>query len=122
MNLIVFLHYKTEKEGQPLRNRLGALTGLNSIEYCSDFESFKERLQQPVRFERSEVFILFAAGQEQLQKFSAFNPYFEDRRIIIILPDDSPETIDGVLKLRPRYFTTKNDTYDDLCAVLKKLM
>lgn len=45
---------------------------------------------------------------------------FEDRRLLLVLPDQSPNTISRALKFRPRFFTGPSDHFDDLCAVIKK--
>jgi hypothetical protein len=52
--------------------------------------------------------------------YQKFND-MENKRIILILPDDSKAIIKAALKFYPRFFTYINDSYDDLCAVLTKM-
>jgi hypothetical protein len=46
----------------------------------------------------------------------------EDKRILLILPDDSPIVVSMAHQFFPRFFTYVNDTYEDLCAVLTKMI
>ena len=120
MNLILFVHKDASKKGVILKSIIEQQFKENKIEIFQTFNAFKSRLKQVSIYDK-EIFILLADSKDRLKKLIPLIDMLNDRRIVLILSDDSKATISIAHQFFPRYFTYMNDTYDDLCAVLKKM-
>lgn len=67
-----------------------------------------------------KLYILFVDSKARLNKLMTFINLLDSRRLLVVGPDEKPETKLKILKLFPRFFTHIQDNYDDLCAVIKK--
>ena len=120
MNLILFAHKDASKKGVILKSIIEQQFKENKIEIFQAFNAFKSRLKQVSIYDK-EIFILLADSRNRLKELISLIDLLNDRRIILILSDDSKATTHIAHQFFPRYFTYINDTYDDLCAVLKKM-
>jgi len=120
MNLIFFIHQDSSTKGETLKRVIDQNFREVGIQTFKDFNSFKERLKQISNYD-TEIFILLTDSKSRLNKLSSLIDLMENKRIILILPDDLKDTVSIALQFFPRYFTYVNDTYTDLCAVITKL-
>lgn len=115
------------------------------IYYCpvagSDFSKIKRIIEVMVPVEKFEavsslkimehrllsslsvdfVIILQVSGVAELQNIVEFKELLLDYRIIMILPDDEPDTIVMAHTLRPRLITYTDGDLLDLAAVLSRM-
>ncbi|WP_319575524.1 hypothetical protein [uncultured Desulfobacter sp.] len=122
MNLIVFIHPEAGQCGAALRKAIRGLPEQVKTTWFSDFDKLEDQLNLPESFNSPQVYLLLMDTLESLETLSSMIPCFEDRRVLLVLPDQSPDTISRALKFRPRFFTGPSDQFDDLCAVIKKLL
>jgi len=47
---------------------------------------------------------------------------FDDKKVLLILPDADRNTVSMGHQLRPRFVTSQGQRFDNLCAVLKKMI
>lgn len=120
MNLILFLHQESSQKGEIFRNFLNHHFKEFEIQTLQTFNAFKARLKQASDYDH-EVFILFVDSKRRLNKLTRLIDLLENRRIVLIIPDDSKTTVSMALQFFPRYFTSINETYKDLCDVLIKM-
>ena len=79
-----------------------------------------QRLRRP--FNGLEVAVALAAGREKLREIQSLSQMLERLRLILILPDASPQTIAQGHRLRPRYLSNIHGDFQDVAAVLRKML
>jgi hypothetical protein len=121
MNLILFVHQDSLKEGAVLKRIVDQRFKTVEVSIVQTFNAFKARLKQVSIYDK-EIFILLADSKDRLSQLSRLIDLMEDKRILLILPDDSSPVVSMAHQFFPRFFTYVNDTYDDLCAVLTKMI
>ncbi|MEE4362321.1 MAG: hypothetical protein V2J08_00185 [Desulfotignum sp.] len=95
--------------------------GVNSIQAVYTITALTHILKQPGGSDQ-EVYVLLAESLQRLQELYDLFTLLDGRRIVLVLPDDTKETISLTHQFYPRFFTYSNTAYDDLCAVLYKMM
>lgn len=121
LKLILFIHYDSGNKGKLFKQAIGRIDMLNTDNVFKDLNSFKNYLINPYDFKNKEIIVLFADSKARLTKLSAFINLLEGKRLLLVAPDQTPETTSKTLKFMPRFFTYIKDDYDDLCAVIKKM-
>jgi len=71
---------------------------------------------------RLEVAVILADNRKKLWELQSLEQMLESLRLILILPDTDPQTIAQAHNLRPRYITSIYSDFQDVCAVLKKML
>ncbi len=120
MRLIVFIHQDSSMTGQHLKQAMDKNFRSIQIQSFQTFNSLKARLKQIHNYDQ-EIFILLADSKSRLNKLMSLIDLMEDKRIVLILPDNSKAVTSMAHQFFPRYFTHVNDTYADLCAVITKM-
>ncbi len=120
MNLILFIHHDSKKKGETFKKVIEQRFSKMDIQIIQTFNAFKERLIQPSNY-NTDIFVLFVESKMRLLKLTSLIDLMEDKRLILVLPDDSKSTVSIAHQFFPRYFTFANDIYVDLCEVLFKL-
>jgi hypothetical protein len=69
-----------------------------------------------------EVALLLATSRERLGELQAFGQMLESLRVILILPDGDPQSIAQAHSLRPRYLSNIQSNFQDVAAVLRKIL
>lgn len=121
MNLILFVHKDDSKNGVILKNIIEKRFKENQIEIFQTFNTFKSRLKQISIYDK-EIFILLADSKKRLTELTSLIDLLNDRRIILILSDDSKATTHIAHQFFPRFLTNISDNYKDLCSVLNKMV
>jgi hypothetical protein len=121
MNLILFIHQNSSKKGVTFKKIIDQTFKSIETQTFQTFNSFKAKLKQASNY-HTDIFILLADSNSRLKELNSLVDLIEDKRVIIILPDNLETTISKVHRFFPRYFTYVNDTYTDLCAVINKML
>ncbi len=121
MNLILFIHQDSAKKGVTLKKIIDQTFTRVEIQTFQTFNTFKARLKQVSNYNK-EIFILFADSKKRLSELNSLIDLLDNKRLILILPDDSKATMSMAHQFFPRYFTYVNDTYKDLCDVISKMI
>jgi hypothetical protein len=121
MNLVFFIHKNSSNKGAILKQIIDQHFKKVEIQIFHTFHKFELKLEQVSDYNK-EIFILLADSRKRLDRLTSLLDLFESKRLILILPDDSKDSISIAHKISPRYFTFVNNTYSDLCAVIKKMM
>jgi len=121
MNLILFVHQDSSKKGVTFKKIIDENFKEIEIQTLQAFNAFKARLKQVSNYNK-DIFVLFADSKSRLNELTSLIDLIEDKRIILILPDESGATILKAHQFFPRYFTYVNDTYKDLCDVISKMI
>jgi len=121
MNLIFYIHQDASEKGDHFQRIIEQNFKKAEITTFRTFNAFKARLKQPHDYDK-EIFLLFADSKNRLNELLKLIDLIDDKRIIIILPDQSKATLSSALKFFPRFFTPISNTYTDLCQVLTKMI
>ncbi len=122
MNLILFVHQDASQQGEALQKQMIEYFGENIIQMVHTFNALKYILKQPGGCNLQEVYVLLAESPRRLQELFCLIDLLDGRRIVLILPDDTRTTVSMAHRFYPRFFTYINTIYDDLCAVLYKMI
>lgn len=121
MTLILFIHQEAAHQGEALHTKMTQNFGVNSIQAVHTINALTHILKQPVGCDQ-KVYVLLADSLQRLQELYSLFTLLDGRRIVLVIPDDTKETISLAHQFYPRFFTYSNTAYDDLCAVLYKMM
>jgi len=66
--------------------------------------------------------VLLVADREGLSGILTLRELLLDRRIVLVLPDDDPETLSRGHILKPRFITGKGGNYGDVSVVMGKMV
>ncbi|MCF8077423.1 MAG: hypothetical protein K9K63_14480 [Desulfotignum sp.] len=121
MDLILFIHQDGAHQGEALYTKMTQYFGVNSIQAVHTMTALTHILKQPGGRDH-KVYVLLAESRHRLQELYCLFTLLDGRRIVLVLPDDTKETISLTHQFYPRFFTYSDTAYDDLCAVLYKMM
>ena len=115
MNLLLYSPEADADEHQLLAH----IKKTEGIEIYRSTEAFRTRLADPAR---SAKIIILITDRETLSRFSEWVDLLNDRQLILILTDDSADTIRMAHKLRPRYVSIKGGNLEDVGNVLERMI
>ncbi|WP_300454985.1 hypothetical protein [Desulfobacula sp.] len=121
MNIILFIHQNSSKKGAIFKHVIDHNFNQIEIQIFQTVKAFKTRLKQALIFEK-EIYIIFIDSENRLKELTLLIDLLENKRILLILPTDLSAILSVAHQFFPRVFTFINDTYDDLCAVLTKMI
>jgi len=78
-----------------------------------------EILRQPLN--RISVIVILISSKDELKEFISIISFFENIRVILILPDREKQTVSLGMKLYPSFISYTDSGAKDTCAVLKKI-
>ncbi len=122
VKLIIFIHQDSGDSGKLFKKAVDQVDKDVSFELYQDFADFEAHLLRSGKFNIRTFYILFVDSKARLNKLTTFINLLDGRRLLVVGPDEKRETKSKVLKLFPRFFTHIQDNYDDLCAVIKKMI
>lgn len=88
MDLIMFIHQDSEKVGIALKKIIHQNFNESQIQTLCTFSTFKEKFKQRHN-NNNGIFILLADCKNRLIELILLIDLMEDKRIVLILPDDS---------------------------------
>ena len=119
MNLALYANTENGT-GEQLQRMVESKVPEAQVESCMTLECLDRKLRQPAN--RVSIAVLLAASRQELLELYAIKDLFRDIRIILILPDSKSETITLGHKLAPRFISYNNSNYNDVGAVLRKMV
>ena len=90
-----------------------------TLDLFQSLESFFERLQQPITAGTSALIV--TGDAKDLRRLVPVGEFLWNLRVIVALPDDSPETLSLARRFWPRYIASRDSDFSDVAAVLKKM-
>ena len=112
--------YTPDSEQSGVRERIGSLIPQRRVRVYRTLEGLSERLHRPVNPET--VLIIVTYSREKLSEISPLRHVLGDVRTVVVVPDQEPTTVALAHQLRPRFLTYANNGFDDLAAVLQKMI
>lgn len=121
MNIVLFIHQDSSENGARLKEIIENKFRNTALQTIHTFNAFKERLKAVPDYDK-EIFILLADSKHRLNDLIVLADLLDDKRILLILPDDSQATLQEAHRLFPRFLTSMSSTYEDVCSVLTKMI
>lgn len=94
----------------------------NTTETFNSVAHLSRRLCRLYARRGETIGVLFAADRQDLANLLSIQDLLDDVRIILVLPDDKKETVSAGHRLRPRYISYAGGNFEDVAAVLNKMM
>ena len=91
-----------------------------NLEKYSTIAALSQRLRRPTN--NLGIAVIAVTTKRQLQGIVAIRHLLADTRIILIVPDRSPDTISGAHTLSPRFLTYMDSDFICIKAVLAKML
>jgi len=122
IQLILYIHDEADEAGQCMQNGIDQRFQAFPRLICPDLETLKQNLKRPVRYGDLNIFILLADTRDRLEDLHQLHEYFDDKKLLLILPDDEKSTYASGFRLYPRFVTLKSDFEIYLYEVLEKMI
>ena len=122
MNLVIFIHQDSCQKGIVLKEFIKKYLNGVETDMLHTFNMLRSRLQESSECADKEIFVLLAESKKRLGELASLIELLENKRIILIIPDDSKESVSKASQFFPRFFTSVSNNYDDLCSVLNKMI
>src|SRR4030042_383843 len=112
--------YAPDSEQSGVRERIGSLIPQRRVRVYRTLEGLSERLHRPI--DPETVLIIVTYSREKLSEVSPLRHVLGDVRTVVVVPDQEPTTVALAHQSRPRFLTYANSNFDDLAAVLQKMI
>ncbi len=89
------------------------------LEIYNTFDTLSGQLTKSTKNILLAVFLI--QDIKDISKFLGIAPSLSEFRIFLILPDRKKKTLDAAYKLFPRYVCTKEESYEELALIIKKI-
>lgn len=89
-------------------------------EIYQSVSSLSLRLREPSPYK--EIAVLLADTRDDLLEILSIRDLLEGIRVIIVLPDREADTVSNAYTLFPRYLSYTDSDFNDVSAVLKKML
>ncbi len=122
IQLILYIHHQADEAGQRLQRGVEQRFQAFPRLICPDLETLKQHLKRPVRYGDLNIFILLGDTRDRLEQLHQLNDYYDDKKLLLILPDNEQATYASGFRLYPRFVTLKADFEIYLYDVLEKMI
>ena len=122
IELLIFIHPEAGNDGQQLKMKVETTFPGFTPTVLQSIPALKNHLMQPCPYEKLEVFVLLADTLPRLFELNALNEWFEGKRLILILPDSDSRTLAAGHRLRPRFISFKQESYEYVCSVIGRMI
>ncbi|MDY0221227.1 MAG: hypothetical protein RBR67_08830 [Desulfobacterium sp.] len=120
--IIIFAHENSGKQGNLFLSVIKKRVKNVKIDICRTVETFEQRLtRSQADFDR-EIMVLFVDNETLFTHLYLKKEILQEKRLLFVLPEKTPENISMVHKFFPRYFTFIDNQYEDLCDVLDNMI
>ena len=118
MNVILFAA-SPQKMGTALEQLIQQELPKIKVETICSIERVSQKLRRPLN--GISVIVLFIVSQNQIESFLTLKPFFDNTRLILVLPDNNKGLVAKGLQLNPCFVTYLDDDPHDITLVLKKI-
>jgi len=122
ITIISFIHKEAGKNGKRLENNLKGRFPKIEQEFYDSGDNFQKRLGLPNFTGKKEIYVVLAESLERLGELLALRKLLEDRRLVLILPENHKTIISMGQRLLPRYVCSEPENHDEVVSVLEKMI
>jgi hypothetical protein len=117
---VIYYNSNDNETALRLQKIIEATTQEENIEIYQSMEGLSKRLRQP-DLENNIAVVLISAMAEIFQ-ICSIKRLSNDIRVILILPDRSPEVISAGYKLHPRFISYADSDFKEVAIVLRRML
>lgn len=121
MRIVIFTHRLAGDSGKTLVNGISSCQASESLLRIQTVNTLKEHLKRSGENAGNEILLLLAENRDRLEELTGLKDLLEDRRLILVVPDDDPATLSAAHLLFPRFVTPLSDQYHDLCSIMDRM-
>ena len=103
-----------------LRGFIKTLVSDNDIEVMRSKETLVKRLSQVACGQA--IVVLITADRQDLTYFLSIIHLLRKARVLLVIPNQEPETVRIGYKLEPRFLTTESENFSEVRAVLRYMV
>ena len=118
MEVVIYAHPDNKKKEDLLKMIFHKVTSKPVMIF--DFERLFDLLRGKISGQL--IFVFLISNENEIEVLMAARSSFFNSRTIIILPDNQNDMTQKALSLQPSYIAYINDGFEDVCAVLNKIM
>ena len=122
VHFVLFIHRESGLEAKRFRKGIESALLKTHHEICQSIPELQWRLRRPRPYGELDVFILIADTDDRLRRLVALTDYLEGKSLILVLPKNERDSRSKGFQLWPRYLTSMDNGFEDLCAVLNKFV
>ncbi|MCF8037955.1 MAG: hypothetical protein K9K79_01430 [Desulfohalobiaceae bacterium] len=122
ISFVLYIHLDSGKDGQLLAQAVQKRFPNVFRQVCRDLPGLAKTLKTLVHYTDLHVYVLLAETPERLEQLQEFIDDLEDKKILLVLPDNQRSSYATGLRLRPRFITQRSKAYEDICDVLEKMI
>jgi hypothetical protein len=118
--MVIIYSAKHGEEDERLLQTVVTVVLEKDITICRTVDALSRALRRP--WSCAEIVILLTSGTKEILDILSVKDLLWDMKIILILPDSSPDTVAKGHLLRPRFMSDCQGNFQDVAAVLKRMM
>lgn len=119
MKAVLYVN-RVDNVGERLENIIHTQVPQIQVKICNSIDLFSQILRQPLN--NISVVILLVASKNELIQFNHMETFFDNIRIILILPDRRKDTLALGLKLKTSFISYVDSDLQDVAAVLGQIL
>ncbi|MFZ3048746.1 MAG: hypothetical protein WA151_22760 [Desulfatirhabdiaceae bacterium] len=121
-HLIIFIQNRSDATGRLLEKTIRQSFPETRQQVCRTLSELESSFLKPTPFTEQKILVLLADTRERLLHLVDLLEKFDDIKTLLILPDADRNTFTLGHKLRPRFVISKDHGFDDLFAVIHKMI
>lgn len=90
-----------------------------NVEIVGSLEDLTKQMSQPLN--HVSVIVAWIHKKTELKSMVALLPLIENSRVILVLPDREQQTMSIGVKLKPSFISYRDNNFEDIITVLKKI-
>lgn len=118
--MIIYLYTKKSEKASNLLHSLQKVVPKGRIMRFESITGLSRKLREPK--EGQVIAVLMATSREELIELNLLGNQFRDIKRILIVSDDSEETISLAHSMKPRFLSTRTDDFSEIVAVLHRIL
>ncbi len=110
---------RIDNAGERLENIIHTQVPQIQVKTCNSIDLFTELLRQPLN--NISVVILLITSRDELVQFNLIQTFFDNIRVILILPDRQKDTLALGLKLKTSFISYVDSDLQGIASVLEQI-
>ena len=119
----VFFYAREQRDTERrLRGVIDVLVPRDEIEVCRSVPELAQKLGRPKINGTRTLVVLVSSSLKDLEDLLSIHDLFDGAFVIMVLPEDDPESIALAHKMRSRFITYRASSFADVAGVAAKVL
>lgn len=120
MDLVLYFSEEAEGPGRQFQEVLNNTLPEIQLELFTSFEELVTGLNRPEA--EPAVVVLVISNRAELEEFLPLRKVLQNTRVILVLPDESRETMGLAQRLNPHYIKSADDDFVELATIIDEIL